>query len=270
MANQTANREFEYKEGMRQLAYRDAAALTRYRGEAVAILQYGTAGSVGYLTDTFDGTVQAKFVGVNLLNALSDANTNYGRAVFREGAVEFVRGTTSDRWVGKPVWFSDNQTVKTTPTGRYPIFAGYVVEDVSTTKVLVEITEAVKGNKPWQTIPLKLNAAEITTASATNNFVLSSIGPAYIRQVGYQVPIGMSGTGAKGNLNIRVRKVDATASATLASAATILVSAATAGALSVGAAIDHDDKLQVRTFTAAGTPMAKGTVNLFLQVMPLV
>lgn len=277
MANQTANRFYTYKEGLRQLAYNDATAVARYRGAAVGVLTHRTAGeadvaSQGYLSSTFDGTKPVKFVGVNLLNVTSSVagTTGYQRAIYREGAVEFVRGSTTDRWVGRPVWFSDDQTVKLTPTGRWPVFAGYVIEDVSTTAVLVEITDAVRSNRAWQFIPFDCQAANITTASATKQLTTSAVGPAYIKQFSYNIPVAMSGAGAKPKVNLRLRRVNSATSATMASSTMLAVSAApSSGVIAVSSSIFHNDAINFHAYCSAASPMAKGRINGFIQVMPL-
>lgn len=276
MANQTANRFYTYKEGLRQLAYNDATAVARYRGAAVGVLTHRTAGeadatSQGYLSSTFDGTKPVKFVGVNLLNVTSSVagTSGYQRAIYREGAVEFVRTSTTDRWVGRPVWFSDDQTVALTPTGRWPIFAGYVIEDVGNTAVLVEITDAVRSNRPWQLIPVRLQAANITNVSGTVQLTTSAVGPAYIKQVAYHCPVAMSGTGAKPKVRIRVTRTNSATTTTLASSTMLAVSAAPTGVFSVAASIFHNDALKLHAFCESATPMSKGNLDMMIQVMPL-
>ncbi len=276
MANQTANRFYTYKEGLRQLAYNDATAVARYRGAAVGVLTHRTAGeadatSQGYLSSTFDGTKPVKFVGVNLLNVTSSVagTSGYQRAIYREGAVEFVRTSTTDRWVGRPVWFSDDQTVALTPTGRWPIFAGYVIEDVGNTAVLVEITDAVRSNRPWQMIQFDCQAANITTVSGTKQLTTSGIGPAYIKQFSYNVPVAMSGNGAKAKVNMRLGRTNSATTTVLASSTMLHTSAITTGVIAVGASINHNDALNFFAYCSAASPMAKGRINGFIQVMPL-
>lgn len=108
------------------------AAVLNYRGGAASVI-LGT----GYATPLVVGTAGTRFVGVYLAGVDNSAGAAGDKTVqiARTGIFEFNQTGLTQADVGKPAFFSDDNTIATTPTTAY---AGVIV-NIGTTSALAEV-----------------------------------------------------------------------------------------------------------------------------------
>jgi len=146
------------------------AAVKIWRGSAVAIV----AGT-GYATPLVPATDGHRFIGVALATVDNSAGNagDTGITVARDGIFAFNMSGLVQADVGKQVWFSDDNTVTTTP-GQ--VFAGVIVTIDSAGLCWVCIDDAVtKGNPTPLTV---ISASGAINPRTSGQYVITKAGVA--------------------------------------------------------------------------------------------
>lgn len=146
------------------------AAVKIYRGSAVAVVS-GT----GYATPLVPATDGHRFKGV----ALSTVDNSGGSAgdkaivIARTGLFAFNQSGLTQADVGKKCWFSDDNTVTTTP-GQ--VLAGVIetIDTAPTAMAWVRIDESVSTGNP--TIPVAISADGAIAPRTSGAYVVTKAG----------------------------------------------------------------------------------------------
>lgn len=162
MSALTENRETNRRDG-KLLACPVAASTTIYKGGFVCNNTSGYAVAAA-------ATLGFKLLGVSYekINNASGSNGDKDIRVHRDGIFEFnCLETVAVTDIKKPVWISDDNTVTKVP-GK--VFAGVIVERVSSTKCFVDISPALRENGTYEVILTgDLTAATTTDGGAVLN-----------------------------------------------------------------------------------------------------
>lgn len=146
------------------------AAVRNYCGGAAAVL-IGT----GYARPLVVTTDAMQFIGVygeDIDNSGGSAGDKFV-GIFRSGIFAFNMSGIVQASVGMPVWFSDDNTVTTTPGA---VLAGRIVTIDSAGLCWVDISEAVKTAVPMA--PQTIAASGALFAHASSNGVINKAGVA--------------------------------------------------------------------------------------------